>query len=401
MKNVIKKTNWQTKKLGEVCDIVNGSTPLRSNKEFWNNGDVAWFTIDDIRNQGRIIKFTKQKITKKALGKISARLLPEKSVLLCCTASVGEYAITEIPLTTNQQFNGLVVKDKKTLNPFFLFYFSSTLKNQLLGLSGKTTIDFIPISRLKEIEILLPSIPEQHRIVKILDEVFKKTEKAKENAERNLQNAKELFESYLQNVFANQGKDWGEKRLGEVCRIINGGTPDTKVLKYWDGNNLWITPKDMGKLKDIYVSNTIRKISNLGLENSSAKLLPINSVVLSSRAPIGHLAINKKKMATNQGCKGLVPCDELKTLFLYYFLKSSVKLLNSLGSGTTFKELSGTKLAEIIIFLPNLAEQKSIVKKLDAVSAETKKLEGIYRQKLADLEELKKSVLKKAFAGEL
>ena len=96
------KINWQAKKLGEVCEIVNGSTPLRKNKEFWNNGDVSWFTIEDIREQGRVIKTTRQKITKKALGKTSVRLLPPEAVLLCCTASVGEYAITEISLTTNQ-----------------------------------------------------------------------------------------------------------------------------------------------------------------------------------------------------------------------------------------------------------------------------------------------------------
>jgi len=202
------KLNWQTKKLGEVCNIVNGSTPLRSNKEFWHNGDVAWFTIDDIREQGRVIKSTKQKITKKALGKISNRLLPPESVLLCCTASVGEYAITKIPLTTNQQFNGLIVKDKKFLDPSFLFYFSSTLKERLLGLSGKTTIDFIPISRLKDIEILIPSLEEQKRIVKIIEGVFYKVVKAQENAEKNLKNSKDLFEAYLQSIFSNPGEDW-------------------------------------------------------------------------------------------------------------------------------------------------------------------------------------------------
>jgi len=103
------KTNWQTKKLGGVCDIVNGSTPLRSKKDFWHNGIINWFTIEDIRNQGRIIKETKQKISEIALNETSLRILPPKSILNCCTASIGEYAINEIPLTTNQQFNGLVI----------------------------------------------------------------------------------------------------------------------------------------------------------------------------------------------------------------------------------------------------------------------------------------------------
>ena len=107
-------------------------------------------------------------------------------------------------------------------------------------------------------------------------------------------------------------------------RIVNGGTPDTGVEEFWGGDNLWITPKDMGKLTSIYVENTGRKITDSGIKNSSAKILPVNSVILSSRAPIGHLAINTKPISTNQGCKGLIPKEKLNTLFLYYFLKNCV-----------------------------------------------------------------------------
>ena len=113
------------------------------------------------------------------------------------------------------------------------------------------------------------------------------------------------------------------------------------------------------------------------------------------------MAINTKPISTNQGCKGLVPKKGVDTLFLYYFLYKSVDLLNSLGTGTTFKELSGSKLTTVIIPIPSLKAQQIIVKKLDALSAETKKLEAIYYQKINDLEELKKSVLQKAFSGEL
>ncbi len=168
---------YEKSKLEEICYIVNGSTPLRSNKTFWENGDIPWFTIDDIRKQGRIIKDTIQKITKAALAKSSNRLLPPQSILLCCTASIGEYAITEIPLTTNQQFNGLVIKDKNRINPNYLFHYSATLKDQLLKLSGKTTIDFVPISRLKDIEIPVPPILFQLAIVSKLDALSAETQK--------------------------------------------------------------------------------------------------------------------------------------------------------------------------------------------------------------------------------
>jgi type I restriction enzyme S subunit len=147
---------------------------------------------------------------------------------------------------------------------------------------------------------------------------------------------------------------------------MNGGTPKTGVAGYWDGRHSWITPAEMGKRVSPYVSDTRRKITDLGLRDSSARMLPPYSVILSSRAPIGHLVINTDPMATNQGCKGLVPDKQLHYKFLYYYLRSIVDLLNALGTGATFKELSGGKLKEVRIPIPPLLEQKRIVGILDA-----------------------------------
>ena len=113
---------------------------------------------------------------------------------------------------------------------------------------------------------------------------------------------------------------WQRKKIGEVCEIVNGGTPKTNVPEYWRGRNLWITPAEMGKRVTPYVSDTVRKITDLGLQDSSAQMLPPDSVILSSRAPIGHLVINTRPMATNQGCKGLIPTAQLQHKFLFYYL---------------------------------------------------------------------------------
>ncbi len=158
---------------------------------------------------------------------------------------------------------------------------------------------------------------------------------------------------------------WQLKTIGEICDVVNGGTPKTGVVDFWDGPHPWITPAEMGKRSTLYINQTERTITDAGLRNSSAKLLPQHSVILSSRAPIGHLVINTVPLATNQGCKGLVPRNGLDSKYLYYYLVSIVPLLNDLGTGATFKELSGGKLKEVPVPVAPLPEQHRIVAFLD------------------------------------
>jgi type I restriction enzyme, S subunit len=166
---------------------------------------------------------------------------------------------------------------------------------------------------------------------------------------------------------------WKTCSLSDACSINNGGTPKSKVSEYWGDEIPWLTPKDMGQLSSRYVSQTARQITSSGLGNSSAKLIPSNSVIISCRAPIGHVAINEVPMSFNQGCKGLTPRDDVSTEYLYYFLLASKQLLNDLGTGATFKEISTKTLASVPIPLPPLTEQERIVAKLDEAFADIEK----------------------------
>jgi len=154
--------------------------------------------------------------------------------------------------------------------------------------------------------------------------------------------------------------------LSEVCEIVNGGTPKTGVEDYWDGDILWITPKDLGKEINKSTEYTKRTLTQAGIDGSSAKVIPANSVVLSTRAPIGYLVINSKPMSFNQGCKGLIPKSNLDVNYLYYFLRHSKQRLNDLGTGTTFPELSNKALSSVTLPLPPIEQQRLIVVKLDA-----------------------------------
>lgn len=161
---------------------------------------------------------------------------------------------------------------------------------------------------------------------------------------------------------------WQEKPVGEMFRVVNGGTPKTSVAKYWGGPHKWITPAEMGGLESPHLSESRRTLTEEGLR-IGAELVPANSIILSSRAPIGHLVINDVRMAFNQGCKGLVPAAEIDTKFAYYFFFANVALLESLGTGTTFKELSGGRLKEVPFRFPDLPEQTRIVAILDEAFA--------------------------------
>lgn len=154
---------------------------------------------------------------------------------------------------------------------------------------------------------------------------------------------------------------WCWVRLKNIGTIVGGGTPDTSNKNYWDGDIVWITPANMGKLKSLFVENSDRKITSLGLVKSSAQLLPKNSIIMSSRAPIGYLAINKTPACTSQGCKSLIPLYEGGSEYIVFALKARMSSIKSNGSGNTFSEISGKDFSNIIIPLPPLKEQERIV----------------------------------------
>ena len=173
--------NWSVYSFNNLFDLRNGFTPLRSNKLFWENGTMPWFTIEDKHNQGFKIKETKQKITTLAYNQ--DRIIPANSVLLCCTASIGEVAYNEIPLITNQQFNGITPKDnlKHLIYPMFVYYFCTTLKNYLNSIAGATTFGFVSLSKLGKITFPLPPFNEQKRIVDTIENLLNKIEQIKDS----------------------------------------------------------------------------------------------------------------------------------------------------------------------------------------------------------------------------
>lgn len=161
--------------------------------------------------------------------------------------------------------------------------------------------------------------------------------------------------------------NWKKLKIEYCAEVIGGGTPSTKKKEYWDGDISWITPKDLSNYNNRYISKGSRNISEKGLKYSSARLLPKNSVLLTTRAPIGYLAISKKELATNQGFKSLIMKNGNFPEFFYYLLKNNISKLLQYASGTTFMELNATNLKSIEFYIPEVKEQKRIASILSAL----------------------------------
>ena len=168
---------------------------------------------------------------------------------------------------------------------------------------------------------------------------------------------------------------WTWVRLNEISTIVGGGTPKTEIQDYWDGNIPWVTPADMKNIRGKYIGGGSRNITELGLHNSSAQLLPIGSIVYSSRAPIGYIAITTNRLSTNQGFRSVVPYSSIYVEYLYYALKSRLADIKSRATGTTFLEISGTELGKTFVPLPPEKEQNRIVVLVDKLFSLIEQLE--------------------------
>jgi type I restriction enzyme S subunit len=188
--------------------------------------------------------------------------------------------------------------------------------------------------------------------------------------------------------------EWEVKAIVDLAeKIAQGGTPSTTNPAYWNGGIPWVTPAEMGNdAAHHYLMTTNRNISKLGLENSSAELLPPNSVIISSRAPIGYVAINKVPMATNQGCKGIIPNNSVYYEFLYFSLINAKRMLNDLGAGAGFKELSSGVLRSFRLPVPQVGEQQKIADCLssldEVIDLEAQKLEALKAHKKGLMQQL-------------
>lgn len=182
-------------------------------------------------------------------------------------------------------------------------------------------------------------------------------------------------------------KGWELKTIAEIAEVVSGATPKTKIKSYWNGHIPWATPKDLGQVTTIEISSTERQITEEGYESCSTKLLPPGSVLLSSRAPIGYLAINAVPMCTNQGFKSLIPQKNIYNRYLYWLLKSKVSDLQHIGRGCTFSELSKNSVEAFEIPIPpTITEQKRIVNRVEELTSRLEEARRIATERESEMD---------------
>ena len=376
------KTKWQTKKLGEVCDFSRGLT--YSKKDEVDFSDYIVLRSNNIDLKSCLLDLSDLRyINNKII--ISDNKKVRRGSIIICTANGSKSHLGKIALIDDDYeyaFGGFMgqLTPKECIDSKYFFYNlnSSFYKDHLEKISSGANINNLKFSDLQDLEIPLPPLPEQRHIVKILDEVFEKTAEAKENAEKNLQNAEELFESYLQDVFAKPGKDWKEKKLGEACDFMQGIQVDVKFQSETKKENqvrfLRIVDFTQGNELPRYISNPGEKyiidIDDVSLVRYGA------STGFVCRGLSGALANNLFRVIPKNK-------KEITNDYLFIFLKSPVfqDVIKESMNGAAMPAISFGIVTDIPMSVMPLIEQKFIVKKLDALSAETKKLEVIYKQK--------------------
>ena len=381
---------WKWTKLGKIGRWRAGGTPSRSHPEYYQNGHIPWLKTGDLTDG--IIESVGECITEEAVANSSTHINPIGSVLIAMYgATIGKLGILRFPCATNQACCACDV-NMQICNRWYLFYYLLSQREAFIAQGAGGAQPNISRTKIVNYRIPLPPLEEQVRIVAKIKQLFEQidlAEKAYNELSGPLSNRfRQLcLEQAIQGKLVPQlesepevaqigglpttipfaiPKKWKWVQLRAIGKIVGGGTPKTNISDYWDNGCIpWFTPSDLGKVNGIYIEESGRKITTLGLANSSASMMPERAVLFSSRAPIGHIALSKVKCCTNQGCKSFVANESyISPMWAYWVLRARTQDIIARASGTTFKEISGRGMADTWIPLPPVEEQHRIVTQL-------------------------------------
>jgi len=293
------------------------------------------------------------------------------------------------------------IKTKNNINKKFFFYWitSFPVVEKINKTCTGARMPRANLNAILNLTIPIPPLPEQQRIVDILDQSFTAIDLAIENTEICIQKTNELFLSILMMLFSNLQKNCPVHSLGNLCTIVGGGTPSKSKTEFFEGNIPWATVRDM---KNDYITETEFKITETAVNKSATNIIPKTNVVIATRVGLGKVCILQDDTAINQDLKGIIPNNKnLNNKYLFWWFKSNSKFIEENGAGATVKGVKLPFINNLKIAVPSFDEQLQIVEKLDNLHEQTLNLVSAYQKKISLLQELKQSILHKAFQGEL
>ncbi len=396
------KESWKVEKLGDVLTVIRGSSP-RPIKNFVTeeNDGVNWIKIGDVGENEKYVTSTKQKITPE--GALRSRYVEEGDFIFSNSMSFGRAYIMKIDGCIHDGWFSF--KLPKSINQNYLWYLfrSPNLYEQIRTLAAGAIVQNVSGDLIKKALLPIPPLSEQLAIVEKLDFAFEAIEKAKANIEKNIQNAKELFQSKLNEIFSQKGddqKDWEIKKLADIFDVRDG-THDSP--KYHESGFPLVTSKNLkdGKI----TSDKIKFISENDYFNINKRSkVDVGDILFAMIGTIGNpVVINDEPNFAIKNVALIKSNDGNDSYFFRYYLDSGkvIEKMKKDSKGATQPFVSLGYMRSFEVPHPNLITQRKVVKRLDDISKQTNLLQEKYKQKLANLEELKKSILEKAFKGEL
>jgi restriction endonuclease S subunit len=400
------KTNWQIKKLDEICDILIGGTPSRGVVDYWKEGTLPWVSIRDMSREGSVINNTNEKITEKGAKESNVKLIPKGSLLFSFKLSIGKLAVAGFDLYTNEAIAALVIKDKEQLDRNFLHYYISQMvfDDVTTAVKGST----LNKNKIKNLEIPLPPLEIQNEIVTKLDEKFAKLHEAKKLREEVLLDTEKILSQTLHEIFDEGRKNgWEEVKIIDTANI----SPAKSEIKDFS-NDTAISFIPMSSVDEYSQAIKEQEERKLGEVRKGYTYFKKGDIILAKVTP----CMENGKIAISDNLKNEVGFGSSE----FHVIRADKKLLNpkylyQILRQKDFREVAVTKMTgtsglkrvpkEFIenykIMLPSLEEQEEIVNKLDGLSEKIKTLRELQKSQLEDLKLLEKAYLKEAFNGEL
>ena len=346
----------ETVKLGDVATVKGGKRLPKGTNLITEPNSHPYIRVRDLNNQSTLeLNDDFEYVDDETQKSISRYIVEAGDIVLSIVGTIGLVAIIGESLhKANLTENCVKLTQLDGVDRDYLYYFLKSGLGQ--AEIAKGTVGAVqaklPIKNIQDIDVVLPDISTQQKISSILRSIDNKID----NNQKINDNLEQQAQSYFQELFVDKANpEWTTGTISDLGAVVGGSTPSKAKPEYYTESGIaWITPKDLSINKSKFISHGENDITELGLKNSSAAIMPEGTVLFSSRAPIGYIAIAAGEVTTNQGFKSVVPKPEIGTPFVYFFLKHNLPFIEGMASGSTFKEVSGSTMKNIPAVIPDV-----------------------------------------------